>query len=315
MSNESPQLTDKNHHEVAQDLTRYATDDAKKVYIEWFVWLQQTICDKLEALEREYAAATQGVTARTFQTKTWQRKDTTQVNEDGGTGYMRFIEDGCVFEKGGVNVSTVMGHFDKKFAKEIPGSGNGDNPFWASGISLVIHPKNPYVPIVHMNTRHIHTGMKWFGGGADLTPSIPFDEDTALFHQAMKDACDSYSPTAYEDYKKWCDEYFYLKHRNEARGVGGIFFDNLYSNNPEADFDFLKKVGMAFIESYDKIVRTRMFTPYGEAEKEVQLKKRGRYVEFNLLYDRGTRFGLMTNGNAQAILMSLPPVATWNVAA
>jgi coproporphyrinogen III oxidase len=221
------------------------------------------------------------------------------------------MQNGHVFEKAGVNISTVFGQFSKQFQGEIPGTKN-DPSFWASGISLVIHPLNPFVPAVHMNTRHIITEESWFGGGADLTPCLPFEEDTNDFHHALKKACDDYAPDAYVKYKEWCDKYFFLPHRNEMRGVGGIFFDYLKSDNQESEFNFLKNVGIAFINVYAKIVRKRMHLPWSEEDKNIQLIKRGRYAEFNLLYDRGTRFGLMTNGNTEAILMSLPPHATWS---
>lgn len=280
------------------------------MYIEWFQWLQHHICSVLEKIENDFQG--DGNSPATFKEKIWKRESHSLNKTDGGGGIMCVMENGRVFEKAGVNFSEVMGEFDLKFAKEIPGT-ELNNSFWASGISLVIHPKNPFVPIVHMNTRHIATGKTWFGGGADLTPCFPFNEDTEDFHQAMREACDNYQPTAYTEYKKWCDEYFYLPHRKEPRGVGGIFFDYVNSGKPEKDFEFLKAVGMNYIEVYEKIVRRRMTMPWTEDDKEVQLKKRGRYAEFNLLYDRGTRFGLMTNGNTEAILMSLPPHASWSV--
>lgn len=286
----------------------------KKDYVEWFSSLQNHIISVLEGIEKDYADHYGGEPS-VFSSKSWQRLDDTQEDQNGGGGTMRVLSNGMVFEKAGVNVSTVHGCFSKEFAKEIPGT-DGEGAFWASGISLVIHPKNPYIPIVHMNTRHIATPTKaWFGGGADLTPCLPFEDDTLAFHQAMKDACDTYHPKAYDQYKAWCDTYFYLPHRKEPRGVGGIFFDYLLSDNPTADFDFLKAVGLAYIDVYEQIVRRRMHLSYGDQEKAIQLHKRGRYAEFNLIYDRGTRFGLMTNGHTEAILMSLPPVATWGVEA
>lgn len=285
-------------------------DDKKEMYVEWFQWLQNHICSVIEKIESDFDSSNN--TPATFKQKIWQRETPTTPLGQGGGGIMRVMENGSVFEKAGVNFSKVMGNFDPNFAKEIPGTDQNAS-FWASGISLVIHPKNPFVPIVHMNTRHIETGRSWFGGGADLTPCFTFEEDTIEFHQAMKDACDPYSPNAYVEYKKWCDEYFYLPHRQEPRGVGGIFFDYVNSGNPDEDFNFLKAVGMKYIEVYEKIVRRRMHMSWTEEDKKVQLTKRGRYAEFNLLYDRGTRFGLMTNGNTEAILMSLPPQATWSV--
>lgn len=303
------------HHSSAScfpDMVKPEEYKLKHSYVQWFQELQDHICARLESIEQEYCQENPKEKAGKFRQKDWQRIDITQPNQDGGGGWMRILEDGAVFEKAGVNVSTVFGNLPQTFATEIPG-GDKNKQFWASGISLVIHPRNPYVPIVHMNTRHIITTKEWFGGGADLTPCIPFDEDTNDFHNAMKEASDLYAANAYEQYKKWCDDYFYLSHRGEPRGVGGIFFDDLNSGDPILDFDYLKNVGQKFMDVYEKIVRRRMHMHYGDEEKRIQLKKRGRYVEFNLLYDRGTRFGLMTNGNAEAILMSLPPMAAWNV--
>ena len=227
---------------------------------------------------------------------------------------------GGVFEKGGVNVSTVFGAFQPDFAAEIPGASE-DPTFWASGLSLVIHPLNPYVPAVHMNTRHICTEKSWFGGGIDLTPTFEFEEDNLDFHDAMKGACaglvgeacrKSFDESYYEKYKKWCDDYFYLPHRQEPRGIGGIFYDYHNTGCFERDFAFTQAVGLAFLDIYPRLVRRHMHRPWGEAEKNKQLAKRGRYAEFNLLYDRGTKFGLKTQGNIEAILMSLPPLAAWS---
>lgn len=273
----------------------------------WFEDLRMQILGALESLEKECTLQSD-IPPGTFTLTPWEREQNGMQGDFGG-GVMGVLKEGRVFEKAGVNVSTVYGQFSEKFAREIPGCAENPN-FWASGISLVIHPRNPYVPIVHMNTRFIVTQKSWFGGGMDLTPAIPFEEDTETFHTACKNACDPFDDTYYPKFKKWCDEYFYLPHRNEPRGIGGIFYDYV-----EGDFDplfaFTQSVGSALRDVYPEIVRRRFNMPYGDAEKEIQLKKRGRYTEFNLIHDRGTHFGLKTGGNIEAILMSLPPVATW----
>lgn len=271
----------------------------KEIASKWFENLRDQICSELEKIELEVGSSAK------FQRKTWERSG-------GGSGTMSFI-NGEVFEKAGVNISTVHGEFDPKFSKEIPGTENS-REFWASGISLVIHTKSPLVPIVHMNTRMIVTEKLWFGGGADLTPVFPDPKDTEDFHAAFKNVCDRYDSEAYSKYSKWCDEYFYLPHRQETRGVGGIFFDYLNSGDWNKDFDFVKKVGEAFRDIYPEIVRRSYKKSWNEDQRQAQLLKRGRYVEFNLLYDRGTKFGLMTNGNTEAILMSMPPEVKWKVA-
>ncbi|HVL77848.1 MAG TPA: oxygen-dependent coproporphyrinogen oxidase [Sphingomicrobium sp.] len=274
---------------------------------DWFESLRDRICTAFETLEREAGSEA------AFEFIPWDRTD---VDGGPGGGGVRGQMAGKVFEKVGVNVSTVGGSFAPEFAASISGA-QEDPRFFATGISLVAHMANPHVPAVHMNTRFLTTTKRWFGGGADLNPAIPYDEDTRAFHARLRAACAAHDPTFYPRFSKWAEEYFFLPHRGVARGVGGIFYDHLDCHEPgsgptfDANFAFTRDVGEAFLDIFPKIVRRRMEMPFGDEDMERLLTFRGRYVEFNLLYDRGTLFGLKTGGNIDAILMSLPPLAKW----
>jgi len=274
----------------------------------WFETFRDQLCGALEALEDAADPALYPGPAGRFERTAWKREG------DGGGGVASMLR-GRLFEKAGVHVSTVWGEFTPEFAKSIPGA-QDDPRFHATGVSVIIHPKNPHVPTSHMNTRLISTSKSWFGGGGDLTPVLNAQRDqenpdAIAFHAAMKAACDAHDPTWHARYKAWCDEYFFLPHRHEPRGIGGIFYDHHDSGDFGRDFGFTRDVGLAFLNSYTSIVRGRMGQPWTPAERDEQLIRRGRYVEFNLLYDRGTTFGLKTGGNVESILSSMPPEVKW----
>ena len=270
---------------------------------DWFEKLRDNICDQFETIESEAEdSPLSNQPSGHFQRKNWTR--------DGGGGGQISVMHGRVFEKVGVNISVVHGQFAEDFRAQIPGA-TDDGQFWAGGISLVAHPQNPFVPAAHMNTRFVITSKAWFGGGGDLTPLKPAPKQANTFHADLKACCERHDPDYYPKYKQWCDDYFYLKHRDEPRGAGGIFYDYLDSGDREADFSFTRDVGSSFAGSYVNIVRETMNKHFTAEDRHFQLVRRGRYVEFNLLYDRGTSFGLKTGGNIEAILMSLPPEVRW----
>ena len=268
----------------------------KKIAKNWFKILQNTICLEIEKLENSSAK---------FISKKWEKSP---KKKEGGGEY-RILKNGKVFDKVGVNFSEVNGKFSKDIRKKIPGAKKNGN-FWASGISVVMHMKNPNVPAMHFNTRYIHTSFGWFGGGIDVTPCIKDLKEKKWFHKVLKRTCDFHNKNYYKKYKKWCDQYFYLPHRNEMRGIGGIFFD-YKRENWEKDFAFVRDVGITFKNIFKTIILKKQKKKWNAKQKELQYLKRGRYVEFNLIYDRGTKFGLQTGGNTDAILMSLPPLAKW----
>ena len=269
----------------------------KELASNWFKMLQESICESINKLEKKNAK---------FKSTNWKRN----LKKDEGGGEYRILNNGKIFDKVGVNYSKVYGKFPKKLQKNIPGAKK--NPrFWASGISVVMHMKNPQIPAMHFNTRYICTTQDWFGGGMDVTPSKNDQNEKKDFHKILKKMCNRHNKNYYSKYKKWCDDYFYLPHRKEPRGIGGIFFD-YKKNNFEKDFKFVRDVGVTFQYIFQKIIKKKMKRKWTSEDKELQYIKRGRYTEFNLLYDRGTKFGLQTGGNIEGILMSLPPLAKWN---
>ena len=268
----------------------------QKLTSNWFKSLQEMFCKTISDFEKNKIS---------FKSTSWKRN----LKKDEGGGEYRILKDGKIFDKVGVNFSKVYGKFPKKFQKNIPGA-QKDPRFWASGISVVMHMKNPLIPAMHFNTRYICTTFDWFGGGIDVTPSKKDNKEKEQFHKTLRDMCNRHDKNYYKKYKKWCDEYFYLPHRKEPRGIGGIFFD-YKKNNFEKNFKFVRDVGITFETIFQKIINKKIKKKWTSKDKENQYIKRGRYAEFNLLYDRGTKFGLQTGGNVEGILMSLPPHAKW----
>ena len=283
------------------------TEAQKTRATQWFEALRDQVSAAFEALEDALTGPGSDRPPGRFERKSWERRG--EGGGSGGGGVMSIMY-GRVFEKVGVNVSTVFGELKEEFRGDIPGTAE-DPRFWAGGISLVAHPRSPLVPAVHMNTRHITTTTAWFGGGMDLTPTFADEDDTRDFHEALKAACDAHDPDYHPRFKKWCDEYFYLPHRGETRGVGGLFFDDLNEWDFDTSFAFMRSVGDNYLQAYAPIVERRRNHEYGERERQFQLYRRGRYVEFNLVYDRGTLFGLESGGRTESILMSLPPLVRW----
>ena len=281
-----------------------ASNFKKEMAKGWFTDLRDEICVSFEDIEKNFSKDNKKII---FEKKSWDR--------DGGGGGTISLMKGNVFEKVGVNISTVYGEFSEEFRKQIPGA-EKNGRFWATGISVVSHMCNPFIPATHMNTRLLVTGTGkekkiWFGGGGDLTPMFEDIESSNIFHNGFKESCNKYNNLYYSNFKKWCDDYFYIPHRKEPRGTGGIFFDYLYTDDWNEDFQFIKDVGKSFLKSYIEIINKRINDKFDEEDRKKQLIKRGRYVEFNLLYDRGTIFGLKTGGNTEAVLMSLPPMVIW----
>lgn len=304
----------------------YTLDERQTAAQTWFREARDRICAALEAVEDGLGSgASEGASERgggdvpagRFERTAWNRNPATNEDpghgEDGGEGGggVMSVMKGRVFEKAGVNISTVHGVFSPEFAKQINGAAE-DPRFFATGISLVIHPRNPLVPAVHLNTRYLVTTKRWFGGGMDLNPALPDDAQTADFHASLKVMCDRHEPSYYDKHSKWAEDYFWVPHRGRHRGVGGIFYDHLDSGDWDRDFAYTQDVGRTFAELYPRLVREKMHLPFDEEQRAEQLRYRGLYAEFNLVHDRGTVFGLKTGGNIEAILMSLPPLARWD---